>query len=862
MKKYLKSYCLSSLVLTIISAANPVMANPVSNKNDSENSKIYYVEVEDKTNYHKNIVSVNSTTENQIVKASNTENINNNNLELEAINNLNNSSVSLDLATENPNIREIDSKTLDNPPTEKSSLDSSLLVQEQPVDADTPPEEQPTDSDTPPEEQPTDSDTPPEEQPVDSDTPPEEQPVDSDTPPEEQPTDSDTPPEEQPVDSDTPPEEQPTDADTPPEEQPTDSDTPPEEQPVDSDTPPEEQPTDADTPPEETPSSETPAPEPRVLVAEVFISGIEGELKDLVYREISTKPGRTTTRTQLQEDVNSIYATGFFRNVRVTPEDTPLGVRITFAVVANPILKEVVVNTIPEGEDKQVLPQEVIDNIFSKRYGTILNIQELQEDIKELNTWYKDNGYDLAQVVGVPELSDDGTVTLVVAEGVIEDIKVRYFDDEEQEETKGRTREFIITREVELKPGDIFNRNTAQKDLQRVFGLGIFEDVKFSFSPGEDPSKVVVNVDVVEGQTGSIAAGAGISSANGLFGTVSYQQQNLGGNRQTLGAEVQLDNRSFLFDASFTDPWIGGDPYRTSYTVNVFRRRSISLIFDGGDPQVNLPPDEPDPLEPDKNGDRPRIVRTGGGISFSRPLAPDPYTAPDWRLSAGFQYQHVEARDSDGDIAPEDRLGNNIAFSDTGIDDLFLLQFSASQDKRDDPRTPTKGSIVRLGLEQSIPLGSGNIFLNRVRGSYNYYIPVSLINFSDGPQTIALSAQAGTVIGDLPPYEAFSIGGINSVRGYDEGEVGSGRSYFQASAEYRFPIFSVVGAVLFLDYGTDLGSGSDVPGNPAGVRGKPGNGFGYGIGVRIQSPIGPIRVDWGFNDEGDNRIHFGVGERF
>ena len=357
--------------------------------------------------------------------------------------------------------------------------------------------------------------------------------------------------------------------------------------------------------------------------------------------------------------------------------------------------------------------------------------------------------------------------------------------------------------------------------------------------------------DVVEGQTGSIAAGAGISSASGLFGTISYQQQNLGGNNQTLGAELQLDFRSFLFDARFTDPWIGGDPHRTSYTVNGFRRRSISLIFDGGDPEIRLP-----------NGDRPRIVRTGGGISFARPLAENVYTRPDWRLSTGFQYQRVEARDGGGGISPQDELGNNIAFNDDGTDDLYTLQFTALQDRRDNPRTPTRGSLVRFGVDQTIPIGDGSIFFNRLRAGYNYYIPLDFIKFSQGPQTIALNVQAGTIIGDLPPYEAFSIGGINSVRGYDEGDVGSGRSYLQASAEYRFPLFSIVGGVLFVDYGTDLGSGSAVPGDPAGVRGKPGSGLGYGIGVRIQSPIGPIRVDYGFNDRGGTRLHFGVGERF
>ena len=114
----------------------------------------------------------------------------------------------------------------------------------------------------------------------------------------------------------------------------------------------------------------------------------------------------------------------------------------------------------------------------------------------------------------------------------------------------------------------------------------------------------------------------------------------------------------------------------------------------------------------------------------------------------------------------------------------------------------------------------------------------------------------------MPPYEAFSLGGSNSVRGFDEGNLGSGRSFVQASAEYRFPILSAVGGALFVDAATDLGTGDNVPGNPAGLLDKPGSGLGYGVGIRVQSPLGPLRIDYGFNTEGDSRINFGIGERF
>jgi outer membrane protein insertion porin family len=151
--------------------------------------------------------------------------------------------------------------------------------------------------------------------------------------------------------------------------------------------------------------------------------------------------------------------------------------------------------------------------------------------------------------------------------------------------------------------------------------------------------------------------------------------------------------------------------------------------------------------------------------------------------------------------------------------------------------------------------------MNRLRGNYSQFMPVNLFN-STQPQVFALNLQAGTVVGDLPPYETFNLGGSNSVRGYDGGKVGSGRSYVLASAEYRFPIFPIAGGVIFADFATDLGSGDTVIGEPANVRNKPGSGFGYGAGVRVDSPLGLIRADLGINDQGESRVHIGIGQKF
>ena len=598
--------------------------------------------------------------------------------------------------------------------------------------------------------------------------------------------------------------------------------------------------------------SNTPAPPPaaevQVLVGEVTIKTPEGqdplppELQQRIYDAITTKPGRTVTKSQLQSDINTIFATGFFSNVQAEPEDTDIGVRVTFFVLPNPVLKSV--NT----EGTKVLEAGVIDRIFGSQIGKITNLKDVQTGVKELEKYYQDKGYVLAQVVDI-KATPEGNINLVVSEGVIEDIKVAFINedgkpvDKDGKPVTGNTRDFIITRELTIKEGEIFNKNTVQSDLQKVFALGLFEDLNIGLAPGTDPRKVIVTVNVKERNTGSIAAGAGISSSTGLFGTVSFQQQNLGGNNQKLGLDVQVGERELLFDLNFTDPWLAGDPYRTSFSANIFNRRLFSYVFDS-------------PIGIGTSNDTPRINRLGTGFSFSRPLG------AGTTASLGLRYERVSITDSNNAIATTDSLGNPLTTSGTGQDDLLLLQFAYANDQRDNPIKPSSGSVFRIATEQSIPVGLGSIFLNRVRASYSYFFPVKLLNFSEGTQALAFNIQAGTVIGTLPPYEAFQLGGSNSVRGWDEGKIGSGRSFGIFSAEYRFPVFNIVGGVLFFDYGTDLGSASAVPGNPAVARNKPGNGAGYGIGVRVQSPLGAIRVDYGLSSNGGTQFSFGLGEKF
>jgi outer membrane protein insertion porin family len=158
-----------------------------------------------------------------------------------------------------------------------------------------------------------------------------------------------------------------------------------------------------------------------------------------------------------------------------------------------------------------------------------------------------------------------------------------------------------------------------------------------------------------------------------------------------------------------------------------------------------------------------------------------------------------------------------------------------------------------------------------LQGYYTQYIPIKLITAShktppvateSQPETLALNIQGGTFVGDLPPYNAFVLGGPASVRGWDTGGIGSARTYIEASAEYRFPIYRFIGGAAFVDFASALDSQGSVPGEPGLERDKPGTGIGFGFGVRVNSPFGILRGDLGFSNRGDVRFQFGFGQRY
>ncbi len=205
-----------------------------------------------------------------------------------------------------------------------------------------------------------------------------------------------------------------------------------------------------------------------VLVAEVVIQGVDdAQLRDNIYNILTTKPGQTTSSQQLQEDINQIVALGWFRNVRAVRHNTPLGLRITFEVEVNPILRSIRVI------GNQVLTPQIVKQIFQKQFNHRINLNEIETGIKNINTWYKDNGYVIAQVIAAPEVGADGVVTLTVAEGIIEDILFQFIQEGSNIDAtpiaiQDLDERFPFPKVIQSKVGEAFNQKIAQKELSSI----------------------------------------------------------------------------------------------------------------------------------------------------------------------------------------------------------------------------------------------------------------------------------------------------------------------------------------------------------------------------------------------------------
>ena len=652
--------------------------------------------------------------------------------------------------------------------------------------------------------------------------------------------------------------------------------------------------------------------EPKVLIAEVVIEGLQDHpererLELAAYAAMAATPGSRVTRNELQTDLSAIYASGWFSDVRIQPVDGPLGVRLVVVVVANPVLQQVKLDP----ADLK-LPEQVVKDTFAADYGKTLNLNTLQTRMQELQRWYADQGYSLARITGPSRVSPEGVVELLVRQGTVEGVEVQFLNKEgsatndKGEPIRGKTKPWVVTREVSLRPGQVFNRRELEEDIKRIYGTGLFSDVKVTLKPvPAEPGKVVIVLGIVEQSSGSLSGGLGYSQSQGVFGQIQLQDSNLFGRAWDLGTNISYGQYGGLGDVTFTDPWIKDNKYRTSFRARLFFSREVPQLFQNENNSFTYELQNFDGADFDvvtsrtvnnngtetvtTNFDTVAIQRIGANVQFVRPLnGGNPYKKAPWNLILSFGGQEVTPMDFSGSkysfgvvgatTSPDTVPSNQViclAFNCASENQLVSFRVGATYSTLNDPRNPTKGNFLSLGTEQFISVGENSPTFNRVRGSFTHYIPVEWLKIFKGcrpkpgetkdcKQALAFQVSAGTLVGsDIPPYEAFCLGGGNSVRGYYDCDLGVGKSFAEATIEYRFPIFSIISGEIFFDAGTTFGTQADIPGNPGGLLGKKGEGYSPGVGLIVTTPVGPLRLEVATQDfTSDWRFNLGVGWKF
>ena len=547
-------------------------------------------------------------------------------------------------------------------------------------------------------------------------------------------------------------------------------------------------------------------------ITAIVVEGNENISKDLIISQITSNLGDVFSKESIEKDVKAIYELGYFKDVRVKLESFREGYKVVFVVVENLAVKEINIT------GNTVVSKEEMREVMILQVGQIFSQKILKNDLTRISQLYKDRGYLLANIKEI-NFDEQGKLWITVSEGYLEKILV---------EGNNKTKEKIITREINIKPGDLFDFEKVKKSLQKIYNLGYFEDVTMKLDPGSEEDSVVLVIKVIEKNTGKFGIGAGYNSEEGLMGFASIEEMNLFGGGQKVEAKLELGGRT-TYKVSFLEPWLANTP--------------TSLGFDIYDTTRHQEDKEGEEIIAEYDE-----VKLGGRLIFGRKISDS--------INLGLELKTERVNyDLISGTLPED--------TNEGLTNSLMPTFT--YDTRDNVFDPTSGWYNSLSIEKAGGFLEGDYDFTKYNLTLRAYLSTDFFkdifniggfkkitdNLSKG--VLAFRAMGGMADTDLPSFAAYQVGGMNTVRGYDLGEF-SGDKSLVFNVEYRFPLAENFQAVLFVDWGQawDIEESIDI----ADLK------FGRGVGVRFDTPIGPIRLDYGINEEGIGKTYFSIGHTF
>ncbi len=454
--------------------------------------------------------------------------------------------------------------------------------------------------------------------------------------------------------------------------------------------------------------------------------------------------------------------------------------------------------------------------------GLVFNREALRKDIDKIIDLYMERGYamaDINPIVDVDSAQKMANITLSVNEGGIYKIGMINISG------NTKTRDKVVRREMRLDEGNIFNKKLIKRSYQRINNLNYFEEVNITPMPRPEEETIDINIDVQEKLTGMISLGGGYSSIDKFMVMGEITQSNLFGKGLYLKVRADLSARRANYSISVRDPWFMNKPISASFSVY-----NEIIEFPSYDKEA-----------------------TGASIGFGKELSE--YVGGN--ITYTLEDVLITDLDDDASILIRDQEGRKVTSS---------ISPSIWKDTRDNRLDPSTGARHALSMTVA-GLGGDNFFIKSLVDS-GWYFP------SFWGTTFSVRGRAGYATGfndeELPLYERFYVGGINTMRGLgfgeggprnEEGEKIGGNYEFILNTELIFPLVDDIKlkGVVFFDYGGAFDENDNF--GISDMRKTTGFGF------RWLSPFGPLRLEWGYNiepkeDENDSKIEFSMGGLF
>ncbi len=555
---------------------------------------------------------------------------------------------------------------------------------------------------------------------------------------------------------------------------------------------------------------------------------------------IEIKKGNYFSNKKVEEAQRRLLASGYFSDVKTNVDKKAGSATISFTLVENSRVNNIVVR------GNSVLSSAEILAVLGTKVGETQNYNQLSQDRDKILEAYQAKGYTLVNVADM-SLDENGTLTIDIIEGIVRRIEVKKMVTKQKGNRRQptddvlKTQTYVIDREIEIVPGEVFNNNAYEATVQNLMRLGIFKNVKYEARsiPG-DPQGIDLILLIDEDRTAILQGAVSYGSEVGLMGSLSLKDSNWKGKAQEFGFTFEKSNKDYTgFTLEFFDPWIkdtdrvswGWSAYKTSY----------------GDGDSSLFHD---------------IETLGLSANIGKGIS------RNVRISIGGKIENIEEKHRDGYYV---KAANGKWYHKAtgkqvdGVDDKYFTWSVfpyITYDTRNNYLNPTAGEYAKLQLEAGHAGG--------YKADYFGNVTLELRKYHRGlfkNNTFAYKVVGGIMTDTTKESQTFWVGGGNSLRGYDGGFF-KGTQKLVATIENRTQINDILGIVFFADAGRSWKQNGRDPDYTRDNE-KFGRNIATtaGVGLRLNTPIGPLRFDFGWPvgnkmDKDGMKFYFNMGQAF